>query len=107
MVKAILLPSTVSDDTEPEELPTVVTPEVIARASSRVEPPFETDAAIQNRRLHELQGRASTQQAQIDRQEQIILSLRDQLQRAGSNRAASPANGRCACMRRCFSCARR
>ena len=72
---------------------------VSARAAPRgMEPPFETDAAIQNRRLHELQGRASTQQAQIDRQEQIILSLRDQLQRAGSNRAASPANGRCACM---------
>ena len=33
------------------------------------------------RRVHELTARAGQQQAQIDRQEQIIIALRDQLQR--------------------------
>ena len=41
------------------------------------------------RRVHELTARAGQQQVQIDRQEQIILALRDQLQR----QPAAPRDG--------------
>ena len=51
------------------------------------------EAATHQRRMSELASKAAQQQTQIDRQEQIILALRDQLQRAQSE-AAAASSGR-------------
>ena len=47
------------------------------------------DGPINQRRMGELASKAAQQQAQIDRQEQIILALRDQLQRQQADAAAA------------------